>query len=82
MPTYRIRFMKTVMNDTGHERQICQRAIEVEADTREAAMSTSRALFCALEGIAECSQRSDCCEIDLVGDKAIAAKWPTSHSEF
>src|SRR5829696_1459140 len=70
MPTYRVRFIKTVINDTGHERRICQRAIEVRAETRAAAISQSRAVFCEREGIADCSQRSDCCEADLVTDTA------------
>lgn len=80
MPIYRVRFMKTVANDSGHERQVCQRAVEIEAETPEAALGPAQAVFCQLEGVADCSQRSDCCETEVVTaaprSHTHAAKWP------
>lgn len=82
MPIYRIRFMKTLADDTGHERQICQRAVQVKANSAEGALRPAQALFCELEGIADWSYRSDCCDLELIGDKdepqTHAARWPTA----
>ena len=82
MPIYRVRFMKTVANDTGHEREVCQRAVEVEAESAEAALRPARALFCEVERIGDWSQRSDRSETELVGNKTQsqthAAKWPSA----
>ena len=81
MAIYCIRFMKTVTDDTGHERQVCQRAVEIEAESAEAALRPARAVFCKLEGIADWLNRADCSETELVADKdrpqTHAAKWPT-----
>jgi hypothetical protein len=81
MPLYRIRFMKTLADDTGHERQVCQRAVQVEADSGEGALNPAQALFCELEGIAHWSYRADVCDLEVVGDKTgpqtHAARWPT-----
>ena len=82
MPIYRVQFMKTVADDTGHEREVCQRAVEVEADSAEAALRPAQALFCELERIGDWSQRSDRCEMELIGNKTQpqtrAAKWPSA----
>jgi hypothetical protein len=59
MPRYTAIFVKTVCNDVGRERKICQRVVEVHADSRAAALSSSKARFCALEQIPEWSLRAD-----------------------
>jgi hypothetical protein len=83
MAMYRIR-MKTVTDDTGHDRQVCQCAIEIDAESAESALRPARALFCKLEEIADWSHRADCSETELVGGKdrpqTHAAKWPTPSS--
>jgi len=61
MPRYRVSFFKTVYGDTGREAAICQRAVEVEAASAEAALEPARALFCKLEDIRHWSIRSDGC---------------------
>jgi hypothetical protein len=66
MPRYRITFYKTVCGDTGHEAAVCQRAVEVEADSAEAALEPARALFCALEQIRHWSIRSDACATEEI----------------
>jgi hypothetical protein len=80
MPIFRIRFIKTVSNDTGHERQVCQRAVEIEAEDALAALGPARAAFCELEQIPDWSYRADCCEAEVVQaftpSHTQPAQWP------
>jgi hypothetical protein len=55
MPLYAVSFYKTVSDDTGHERKVCQRVVEVDADTRALALVEAKQLFCNLEGISDWS---------------------------
>jgi hypothetical protein len=63
MPLYTATFYKTVSDDTGHERRVCQRVLEVEASTRALALVPAKELFCMLERISDWSWHAD--EIDL-----------------
>ena len=66
MPRYRVTFFKTVCGDTGREMSVCQRAVEVDAESAEAGLEPARALFCNLEQIRHWSFRSDACATDEV----------------
>lgn len=66
MPRYRVTFFKTVCGDTGHETSACQRAVEVDAESAEAALEPARALFCKLEQIRHWSFRSDACAAEEI----------------
>ena len=66
MPRYRVTFFKTVCGDTGRETRARQRAVEVEAESAEAALEPARALFCKLEQIGHWSFRSDACATEEV----------------
>jgi hypothetical protein len=59
MPLYTATFYKTVSNDTGHERRVCQRVLEVEASTRALAIVPAKELFCMLERISDWSWHAD-----------------------
>jgi hypothetical protein len=59
MPRYTAIFVKTVCNDMGRERKICQRVVEVRAETRAAALASAKARFCALENIPDWSLYAD-----------------------
>lgn len=59
MPRFTAVFSKTVCNDVGRERRICQRVVEVRAPTRTAALAAAKARFCALEHISDWSVHSD-----------------------
>jgi hypothetical protein len=50
MALYRVRFLKTVCDATGHEHQICQSAIDVEAESNEAAIARAERLFASRNG--------------------------------
>src|SRR3954466_11737129 len=59
MPLYTATFYKTVSDDTGHERRVCQRVVEVEASTRASALVAARELFCMRERISDWSWHAD-----------------------
>lgn len=75
MPLYAVSFCKTVSDDTGHERKVCQRVVEVDADTRTLALVEAKQLFCALERISDWSWHAD--EIAL--HERRAAELPRVH---
>lgn len=50
MATYRVTFMKTVSDDTGHEHRIAQRAYTVEAPDEEAAREAAAKAYVQAEG--------------------------------
>jgi hypothetical protein len=66
MPCYRVSFFKTVSDDTGHERAVCQRAVEVEANDPDAALRPARELFCKLENIPHWSVHADSCATEAL----------------
>jgi len=75
MPLYAASFYKTLSDDTGHERRVCQRVVEVDAGTRTLALVEAKELFCALERISDWSWHAD--EIAL--HEGNAAKMPSVH---
>jgi hypothetical protein len=64
MKRYRVRFLKTVCNDRGDERSICQRALEVDSAGEEAAVELAKRLFCSREQVSDWSLRSDSYEVE------------------
>jgi hypothetical protein len=46
MARYIARFMKNVLGDNGHEAEICQRSIEVEAPSSVDAAELAKMKFC------------------------------------
>ena len=64
MPRFRVRFLKTVANDTGHESKICQREMEIEANDMEQAMARARERFCVLEGVSDWTLHAEAIEIE------------------
>ena len=53
MTKYIARFMKHVLGENGHEVEICQRVVEVEASTKNRACETAKLSFCKLENVSE-----------------------------
>jgi hypothetical protein len=45
------RFMKNVLGENGHEVEICQRSIEVEAVSRGRAAELAKIRFCETENV-------------------------------
>jgi hypothetical protein len=51
MARYIARFMKNVLGENGHEAEICQRSIEVEASSRGRAAELAKIEFCQTENV-------------------------------
>ena len=67
MARYRVNFLKTVCNDVGQERRICQRSLEVDSHTEEHAVERAKQLFCFRERVPDWSLRSDAYEVERPG---------------
>lgn len=59
MRRYVIRFMKRVIGENGHEVEICQRWLEVQADREAEAVALAKTQFCQAEGILRWSDHAD-----------------------
>jgi hypothetical protein len=51
MARYIARFMKDVLGENGHQAEICQRSIEVEAPSRGRAAELAKIKFCKAENL-------------------------------
>ena len=51
MSRYVVRFMKVVLGENGHEAEICQRSIEIEAASRGRAAELAKIEFCEAENV-------------------------------
>jgi hypothetical protein len=64
MPRFEVRFLKAVSDDTGHERKVCQRALEVEADCWAGALSAAREQLGTTEGTSDWMRYADAIELE------------------
>ena len=51
MPSFDVRFIKTVCDDSGHEHRACQAAFTIEAPSLTAAVRRAEADFCRQRGV-------------------------------
>ena len=51
MARYIARFMKDVLGENGHEAEVCQRSIEIEAPSRVHAAELAKMKFCESENV-------------------------------
>ena len=77
MASYRVRFLKKVCNDTGHEHRTCQSAIEVDADSSEVAVTTAQKMLSSRTGGMDWRFYYDEIEVEALGRKTGAAGCPT-----
>ena len=59
MARYVARFMKDVLGENGHETEICQRLLEIEAENRAHAAEAAKIKFCDTENVKDWSLRAD-----------------------
>jgi hypothetical protein len=59
MTRYIVRFMKGVLGENGHEAEICQRSMEVEAADEMQASALAKVRFCENESVKEWSLHAD-----------------------
>ncbi len=59
MARYVVRFMKVVLGENGHETEICQRSMEVDAADKLKAADLAKVSFCESECVKEWSLHAD-----------------------
>lgn len=59
MARYVARFMKDVLGENGHEAEICQRSIAIEAENQAGAADAAKIKFCETENIRDWFLRAD-----------------------
>ena len=59
MARYVARFMKDVLGENGHETEICQRSLEIEAENRAHAVEAAKVKFCDTENVKAWFLRAD-----------------------
>jgi hypothetical protein len=59
MSRYVARFMKDVLGANGHEAEICQRSLEIEAGNKALAADLAKLRFCETENVKEWSLHAD-----------------------
>ena len=59
MARYIARFMKDVLGENGHEFEICQRSVEIEASDRARAAELAKVKFCEFENVKNWSLHAD-----------------------
>ncbi len=63
MARYVARFMKNVLGENGHEAEICQRSIEIEASSRGHAVELAKREFCEAENLKDWALHADCIRV-------------------
>ena len=66
MARFRVRFMKSIPNSSGHLQACLQRSIDVEAADSDAALTNAQQAFCTLMRISECRFYADAFEIETL----------------
>ena len=56
---YVVKFLKSVVGENGQHAEICQQLFEIHADSRNAAIESAKAKFCAAHRIADWTLRAD-----------------------
>jgi hypothetical protein len=56
---YIARFMKNVLGENGHQAEICQRALEIDASNKTCAADIAKVKFCEAENLKDWSLHAD-----------------------
>jgi len=56
---YVVRFMKTLLGENGHEVEVCQSTLEVDASTEGQAVELAKRQFCEKQSLCDWSLRAD-----------------------
>ncbi|THD51775.1 MAG: hypothetical protein E8A46_14880 [Bradyrhizobium sp.] len=59
MARYIVQFMKDVLGENGHEAEVCQRSIEIDAADKLHASDLAKVRFCETERLKEWSLHAD-----------------------
>ncbi|MGY4626906.1 hypothetical protein [Bradyrhizobium sp. USDA 4486] len=63
MPSFNVRFIRTVCDDTGHEHRACQAAFKVDAASLSAAAQQAEADFCKQKSVRDWTVFADVIEL-------------------
>ena len=63
MARYIARFMKNLLGENGHEAEICQCLMEIEAPSRGDAAQLAKIKFCETENLGNWMLHADCVQI-------------------
>lgn len=67
MPSFDVRFIKTVCDDSGHEHRACQASFKVDAASLGEAVQRAEADFCRLNHVHDWTVFADAVEFRLPG---------------
>jgi hypothetical protein len=73
MPSFDVRFIKTVCDDTGHEHRACQAVFKVDAVSLTAAAQQAEADFCRQKGVRDWTVFADAMELRM--PSALSSGW-------
>ncbi|MDA9391462.1 hypothetical protein CO683_39300 [Bradyrhizobium ottawaense] len=73
MPSFNVRFIKTVRDDTGHEHRACQAAFKVDAASLSAAAEQAETDFCKQKSVRDWTVFADV--IELRAPPALPSAW-------
>jgi len=59
MSRFVVCFMKDVLGNNGHEREVCQSSIEIDAPDEGLATETAKRKFCELQSLRDWSLHAD-----------------------
>jgi len=59
MPLYVVRFMKTLLGENGHEADVCQSMLEVDAANEGQAVELAKRKFCEKQSLCDWSLHAD-----------------------
>ncbi|WP_245312965.1 hypothetical protein [Bradyrhizobium macuxiense] len=65
MPSFNVRFIKTVCDDSGHEHRACQAAFKVDANSLTTAAQLAEADFCRQKGVRDWTIFADSMELRM-----------------
>ena len=63
MSRYIVKFLKDVLGANGHQAEICQNCIDVDAPNEKGAMETAKQMFCEREALTNWSVHADRIEV-------------------
>jgi hypothetical protein len=69
MPIFRIQFVKTLSNSTGHERQVCQISVDIEAADNDKAIVRAKEL---LRSRGTPDWKLSCFDVEAIPVKAVS----------
>jgi hypothetical protein len=59
MSVYVVRFMKTLLGENGHEVDVCQETLEVDASSEGQAVELAKQKFCEKQSLCDWSLHAD-----------------------